>query len=163
MHEPGAVRRVERPGDLTHERRDLGRGEGAALGDDVAKRAAAHILHDDERVAPVLALVEDGDHMGMAHRRGTSRLGREPLPERGVGLRAEQLHRDVAVEPLVTGAPDLGRAAAVDPLEEPVAIREDPRFWDHVVLHRKFRAAGRFALRGPYPWARATSAASASS
>ena len=32
----------------------------AALGDDVAERSPTHLLHDDERVVAVLALVEDG-------------------------------------------------------------------------------------------------------
>jgi hypothetical protein len=36
-------------------------GAGALLGGDVAWGSGAHLFHDDERIAPVLAPVEDGD------------------------------------------------------------------------------------------------------
>ncbi len=155
VHEPGPMGRVERPGELADECRDLRRGQCAALGDDVTERPAAHVLHHDERVGAVLALVEDRDDVWMVHRGGAPGLGRESLAERGVGLRSEDLHRDVAVETLVARAPDLRRSTAVDVLGQAVAIgQHTPLEIGHVASHRKFRAADQ---------ARATSAARASS
>src|SRR5205823_12175935 len=49
----------------------------------------------------------------------------EPLAERGVGLGAKDLDRDLAVEPLVPRAPYLGGPAAIDALDETVPLAEE--------------------------------------
>ena len=119
------MRRVERARDLGHQRGGLALGDGPALGHDVAERAAAHVFHDDERVVPVLPLVEDRHDVRMADRRGATGLRREPLAERRIGLGAEDLHGHVTVEAEVAGPPHLSGPAAVDPLDEAVTVRED--------------------------------------
>ena len=103
--------RIERRGDLGDEPDRLAHREGATLGNEIAQRPAADVLHDDECTIAVLPLVEHGDDVRMAHRRGAAGRG-GPLAE---------LHRHVAVELFVARLPDLGRAPAVDPLHKAVA------------------------------------------
>src|SRR5687767_5984758 len=120
----GGVRSVERGGDLRDETRGLVRRQRAALRDELAQRLPAHELHDHVRVVAFLAFVEDGDDVRMCYRGGSPRLLREALAERVVGLGAEQLHRDVAVEALVAREPHIRGAAAVDVLHEAVAAAD---------------------------------------
>src|SRR6266511_529344 len=107
----------------------------------VAMRPPAHVLHDHEGVGTVLALIEDRDDVRMRDARGAPRLVGEALAERRVGLRPEELHGDVAREPLVPRAPDLARAALVDALDEPVAVGEE------AALLARRRGAGHDSVR----------------
>src|ERR671936_1512820 len=101
------------------------RRKGSALGDDVAKGLPWDELHHHERVRSVAAFVEDRHDIGMDDRRGASGLFGEARPERLIRAAAKDLHRDVAIEPLVPRAPDLAGAAFVDALLEPVAFGEN--------------------------------------
>src|SRR5438552_6172161 len=134
---------IERGGHLRHEAGDLVRREWAALGDEVAQRLSRDELHDHERVAAVPALVKHRDHVRMDDRRGAPRLVGEPGAERLIRTGAKQLHRDVAIQLFVAGAPHLARAAFVDPFEEAVAVEEDATAW------RAGRGLARHALARP--------------
>ena len=110
-------------------------GQPAAGGEQVAQRAAAHQLHDQEHQALVAALVADPDDVGVAeHRRGAGLAG-EPVDERRVvgQVLGHHLHRDRLVQPEVGGRVDRGHAAAREPLLEAVAPLEDEA--DHGVGH----------------------------
>jgi hypothetical protein len=61
----------------------------------------------------------------MADRRGPAGLHREAFAERGLGLGAQHLHRHVAVEPFIAGAPDLGGPAPIDPLGQAIAACQE--------------------------------------
>ena len=65
VDEPGAVRGVERVGDLLADADDVGDGETAVLVDQVAQRGAVDQLHDDVRDAVVVAGVVGGDDVGV--------------------------------------------------------------------------------------------------
>jgi len=60
------------------------------------------------------------------HRRRAPRFIREAFAECLVGVRAEDLYRDVSVEPFVAGLPHLARATFVDARREAVPTREEP-------------------------------------
>ena len=116
-------------------------GQPAAGVQQVAQRAAADQLHDQEDQALVGALVADRDDVGVAeHRRGAGLAG-EPVDERGVvdQVVGHDLDRDRAVQPQVGGRVDRRHAAAREPLLEAVAPLEDQA--DHGVGHGGVHAA----------------------
>ena len=85
-----------------------------------------------------LAEVEDRGHVGVDQRGGVAGLGLEPGAEGRVvgGLLLEDLHRDLAVEHGVLGAPDLAHPAGGDPAGERVPLASGrPVLPDHRLHH----------------------------
>ena len=107
----------------------------------VAQRAAADQLHDQEDQALVAALVADRDDVGVAEHRGGAGLAGEPVDERRVvgQVLGHDLDRDRAVQPQVGGGVDGRHAAAGEPLLEAVAPLEDQAH--HGVGHGGVHAA----------------------
>ena len=70
------MRPRESTGNLTPELRDLSRGHGAAAEHSI-QRLAIDVLHDDEVEVAVAAKLVDLNHVGMAHRRGSSSFVQE--------------------------------------------------------------------------------------
>ena len=99
------------------------RREQALLAHDVAQGLPGHVLHREEDVAVVLALVEHGDDVGVGQRRGRARLATEAGDEALVvgEVLAHHLQGDLAVEPLVDGEVDRRHPAVGDPTEHAVA------------------------------------------
>ena len=102
--------------------------------DPFLERAAAEVLHDDERPLGVLAHVEHGHDVrlpGQPRRR--QRLAREAAPDRFVArvALAQQLDGDGAAEDRVGRAVDLAHAAERDALGRAVARRQDVRIDGH--------------------------------
>ena len=128
MDDARRVRRVEPGRDLGDQARGFVWRQRSALGNEVAERLPRHVLHHHEGVRAVAALVEDRHDVRVDDRRGAACLVGEACAERVVGVRAEQLDRNVAIELLVAPAPDLAGAAFVDALEQAVAVREDASF-----------------------------------
>ena len=81
MDDTGLVGGGEAVGDLAAEADDLARGQRRA--EALAEALALDQLHDQERVAVLVADVVDGDEIGVAQRRGRPRLlleAREQIP-----------------------------------------------------------------------------------
>ena len=87
---------------------------------------AVEQLHDDERLALVLADVVDRADVRMVQRRGGARLALEALERLRVArqLARQELERDLAAEARVLGAVDDTHAAAAEPVEDAV-VGED--------------------------------------
>ena len=105
----------------------LGDGQPAAGGEQIAQRAAADELHDQEDQALVAALVAHADDVRVAEHRGGAGLPGEPVDERRVvgQVLGHHLHRDRLVQPEVGGRVDRRHAAAREPLLEAVTPLED--------------------------------------
>ena len=87
VHDPGAVRVLERGQDLAGDPHGLVFGQ-RALGDDVFEQSAVDVLHDDERdLRLVAARVDDGLFAGIenAHDRRDAPSSRHPAPRGGSG------------------------------------------------------------------------------
>ena len=100
----------------------------------VRQRLAVEELHDEEGGAVLLAEVVDGRDVGVAEAGAEPGLGAEPLGEVGVvaAVGTQHLDRDVPVERLVVGPPDLAHATRREHLGEAVAVGEQgARFADH--------------------------------
>ena len=93
------------------------------LAHDVAQGLAGHVLHRQEDAAVVLALVVDGDDVGVRERRARAGLAAEPGDEALVvgEVLAHHLQGDLAVEPLVDGQVHRRHPAVGDPTEHAVA------------------------------------------
>jgi hypothetical protein len=123
--------RPVRGGEAGQHRLEDGEGlrdrEPAARGEQVAQRAAAHELHDEEDQTLVAALVADRHHVDVAEHRRRTCLAGEPVDERGVvgQVLGHDLDRDGPVDPEVGGGVHGGHAAARQPLLEPVAPLQD--------------------------------------
>ena len=126
VDEAAPVGVVEGPGGLEAEEQRLGRGAAQALVEQVPEAAAAQVLGDEVRGAPVVAPVVDGEDVRVVQGRRRLGLGPEPAEERlvvGEGL-VQDLHRDAALQPNVIGEEDLGRRTGADRRDEPVPAAE---------------------------------------
>ena len=85
VDDPRRVGCPERAEDRLEDREGLPRRERRLLVDDVPQRLALDELHHEEDVAVVLALVEDGDDVGVAEAGRRPRLRPETLDEDVVG------------------------------------------------------------------------------
>lgn len=132
VHETGPVRGAERGQHRLH---DLQRGAGAEPPErveGVAQGAAGDVLHHQEDVLAVGALVVDGDDVGVGQRRGGLGLADEAGDEVLVGGEScvHHLDRDDAVEPEVAREVDRGHAAARDAGLNAVApVEHTPDEW----------------------------------
>ena len=101
--------------------------ERAFRADQLAERAALHVLHDDEVGAVLLTPVVDRHDVGVIEVGGRPRLAPETLDEGAVGgeLGEQDLEGDGAVEEEVAGQEHLGHAAARDLLFDLVPGVED--------------------------------------
>ncbi len=126
---------VDQPGPVggaeggEHRLQDVQRGpdgERAAVAQQVAQGAAGHVLHGEENVSAVRALVEDvhhvgvgelGDRLGLADEAGGEAL---VAGQRGV----HHLEDDHPVQPGVGGPVDGGHPAGRDALLDPVPVVE---------------------------------------
>jgi hypothetical protein len=96
-----------------------GEGRGAAW-----EGGSVDALHDEEDVAVVDALVEQGDHAGHAEATQGGDLATHPGPL-GEGAGVHHLHGDAAAGERVVGLPDLGLAAGAEHQLEDVATGDD--------------------------------------
>ena len=121
------MRDAERQGALADHGTHLVGGEGAALADQLRQRLAVDELHDQERQAVVLAVVEDGGDVGVDQSRGVQRLVAEAKGEQllVVGVGTHHLERDHPLQDLVLRRPDVGHAAGRDASLEPVPLAEN--------------------------------------
>jgi hypothetical protein len=122
------VSRVEGGGGLLEPGERLRGVDEAARPDAILDRAAAEVLHDDERALVPLADVVDRDGVRLAREpRGRERLAHEATANRLV-LRValgEDLDGDGAAERRVGGAVDVAHAAVADPLRAAVALGQE--------------------------------------
>ena len=79
MHEPLAMRLVERVGDLPSERQHLGRRQRTPF-QPVGQRLALHVLHDQVVEAVLVADVVEHADVRMVEARDRTRLALEPRP-----------------------------------------------------------------------------------
>jgi hypothetical protein len=117
------VRGAERREDRLEHVEGLPRREPTVLAHQVAQRAAGDVLHREEHRAPVAALVEDRDHVGV--REPGRRLGLADEPGDELLVLGEpgmhHLERDRTVQPGVQAVVDGGHPAPRDALSDPVA------------------------------------------
>ena len=107
--------------------------EGSARGErplglhHLAQGLPGDVLHGEEHVAVVLALVEDGDDVGVRQPGRRAGLALEPADERVVlgEVAAQHLEGDVAVEPGVEGEVDRRHPAVGDVRQDAVAPVEN--------------------------------------
>jgi hypothetical protein len=143
VHDARVVGGRERGEDRGEQVERASGGERRLLTDDVAQRAAGHVLHREEQGAVVVALVEHCHHVRVREASGGAGLGHEPAGELGVVPEpvVHHLERDGPVQPHVEclvdgGHPALGdaRAHAVPSVEHsPDEAVADLRV--HVVRH----------------------------
>ena len=128
VHEPAAVRVLERRGDLAADVRGLRRREPDAGVEHPAQRAALEQLEDHERDAVVLAPVVDGHDVRVVQRRRELGLGAEPAQEARVvrKARVEDLDRDASAQPDVVRGIDAAARACTDRAEQAVAAGKNP-------------------------------------
>ena len=116
----------ERGQDRLEDHQCVGWSELAALAQQVAQRAAVHVLHRQEHVAVVVPLVEDRHHIGV--RQPGRRFGFANEPRDELVVFGEELMHDLerhdAVEPGVEGPVDSGHPAARDACLDAVAAVE---------------------------------------
>lgn len=126
VHEACPVCGAERREDRLQDVQRGSRLQGAALTQDVAQRAARHVLHRQVDVRPLGALVEDSDHIGVREPGHGLGLADETLDERGVGResRVHHLEGEHPVEPGVHGPVDRGHPAHGDAGIDAVAAVE---------------------------------------
>lgn len=127
VHDAGPVGQAQRLGDRDQQVQRGTRGERCLGLDDLAQRATAHQLHDEEHVHPVGALVVDRDDARVVEAGRGSRLTSETVRE---GLVVgepgpQQLDRHRALQPLVERLPHRGHPAVGDMTHQPVASVED--------------------------------------
>ncbi len=99
------------------------RGQRLAVAQHLAQGLPRHVLHREEDVAAVLALVEHGDDVRVRERRGRAGLVAEPGDEALVvgEVGEHDLEGDLAVEALVDGEVDRRHAAVGEATEHAVA------------------------------------------
>ena len=122
VHEPGAVRGVERVGDLLADADHVGApGRPPTLVDEVTQGRPVDQLHHDVGDAVVVAGVVGGRRCWGATRRAAaiaSLRNRARVAVVGGEVGAQDLHRDPARQHGVVGDPDRGHAAAGERLDE---------------------------------------------
>ena len=120
VHEAGAVRGVERVGDLLADADDV--GDGSPPRSSIRWRSVGPVdqLHHDVGDAVVVAGVVGGDDVGVRQAAAAIASWRKRARVRVVGgeVGAEHLHRDPARQHGVVGDPDRGHAAAGERLDE---------------------------------------------
>ncbi len=142
MDDRHGVHRAEDGTELGGDRDGPRPGVRVLLGQMVREVGPLHVLHDEEEVVAVAPRVVDGDEPGVVDLRGDPALPDEPAAQLvggvaaggpGDPVRAQQLHGDAAVEPLVVRGPDLAHAALaedggqlVPPGDDPAAHRPSP-------------------------------------
>jgi hypothetical protein len=113
----GGVGGLEAVEDRVEDRGDAGEREGAAVEQELAaERDAGHQLHDDERGAALLVVVEDGDDVGVAQAGEGPGLAAQAGAQLVVHrqLFAQQLDGDGLVDAEVGGAVDGAKAALTE-------------------------------------------------
>ena len=137
------------------DRADLARYQRPASVEDSGERLAGDELHDEEREALVLAVVEDRRDVGVQQRRRVHRLvaeaeGEEPLV---VGVGAHDLDRDLAPQHEVGAGPDIGHPPGSDAALQLIAVAEDEPFLQavHVSGTGAFRSEGARQLTSQGP------------
>jgi hypothetical protein len=120
VDEPELVRLGEGLSDLSHDHGHALGGQLWVLGELLAQRAPPDQLHHEKgRGAPrgireLTGVMHLHDPVGAEHGRDAS-LCPQAVGSRGVGqVRTEDLHRDLATQDLVVGAPDLTHTAHRD-------------------------------------------------
>jgi hypothetical protein len=137
VHEPGRVSGGEGGEHVVHDRDGFRGGEPAAATKNAAQRLSGDVLHDEERVATVGALVVDRDDVRVVERGSGSRLAGEAGDELRVVGKAgvHDLDRDPTVEAGVGREVDAGHPAAGDAAANRVSPVEEPI--DHRVAQRR--------------------------
>ena len=140
------MHRRDRAAEVGADGRGLARAPALALRDQLLERAAAHQLHPQADPAV--------DHLGAVERDDTgwrTRASARPssMIERARARRprsasaAQQLERDLAVEPRVPGAVDLAERAAADALEHGEVAPTRPRSLSSESIDNRRRLRGR--------------------
>ena len=134
MHQPLAVRGVERAGDLLDEPHGVVRREPTVTAQHLAEVLALDQPHVEEELAVDLAVAVDRDDVRVGERRGEPRLPAETSAVQRVlrQRRRQHLQRDPAVLLGVVGAVDIAHAAAAEQCVEPVRPEHRLR---HAGLH----------------------------
>ncbi len=130
VHDVLAVAVVERGAHVDGDLERPALGQPAFVHEDLAQGPPVDVLHDDvgqRRAVPVVGAGVVNRHNHRMIQRGSSlRLATEAVLERRVAgqILAQHLDGDVAIEPDVTGAIDLGHAAVPEHFTEPVTAGE---------------------------------------
>jgi hypothetical protein len=116
----GAVRGVERTGDVDGDRQRFRQREGksslSAPRQTLLERLAVNQLHDEKGGAVVIADIEERADVGVGELREGTRFAVEPLAQLRVGgeRTGQHLDRDGPIEPRIAGLVDLAHAAGAD-------------------------------------------------
>ena len=123
VDDTSSMRIRQRLRDRSCVRGSLGNRDRQATECRLRQIAAVHVLHHEERLLADADVVEDAHDVVVREARERACLPVEPAPLlRLVGDgRPQQLDRDVALQPVVVGAPDHAHAALADLLEKLVA------------------------------------------
>ena len=125
VHEPLAVRVVERARHLLRDRERLVDAELVLAVELVAQRLAAHEGQHVVQQTVRLARIDEREDVRMIEPRRDLDLGEEALgPEHRAELRAQHLERDLAIELAVAREIDDGHAARAELALDDVAITE---------------------------------------
>ena len=153
VDQAGAVRRAERLQDRVEDVERRARGQRALGLHHLAQGVPGDELHREEHPALVLALVVDGDDVGVAEPGGRPGLAAEPADEGLVGgeARAHDLQRHLAVEPLVEGDVDRGHAAVGDVRQHAVPAGRAPgrRGWAWTAADTRYESTRGAPARSP--------------
>ena len=127
VHDAESVGCSEGAEDLAHHEHHPLAGQRSS-GDLVAQGGSGQALHHQVRSGVVLAVVEDGDDVGMRELCRDPRLALEPRAHarQGERLRSKDLDRHRAFEPLVEGVEHPGHAAFAQQPMEAVAASDHP-------------------------------------
>ena len=149
MHDVLAVGDGKRLADLAADFGDLTLVDGAALLDRAFQVGAAHVFHDDEVRALVLAPVVDVHDVGALQVGRRSRFLFEAGGEFGVGgvLGQHDLHGYGAAENLVLRLVHLGHAADAYAFGDFVPSVEHPSYHDALPLYQSLVASYSLQLR----------------
>ena len=138
MDDSLAVRAVERIGDLDADVDDLVGLQGPGR-EPIPKRLSLHQLHDDERVALVLADVVDRADVRVIQCGGRARLELEPI--HGVGIVREfvmdELQRNGTAEANVFGSVDDAHAAFAQSTDDSIVRNRPSKHESPVPTERK--------------------------
>jgi len=126
MDDATQVRDTQGPRDIQPDPRGLQRRQPAAAPKPGGEVLALHERHHEVGLVAVGAGVEAGDDVRVAQNGGRERLATEPVGQVAIGrdLGAQDLDRDLAVDPDVGRAMDRGHPAAPDHRPEPIATTE---------------------------------------